>query len=147
MKKILIFCFFIFVIFSINVTAHSPSSMSINYNAESEELVVSINHVVSDPTSHYIYNITVEKNNEFYKSFDYTSQPSSSSFTYTFSSIVGEADDMFSVVARCIQGGQISKSLKVGSSVQDNDTPGFKIILVLVAVTLVLYWERKKIRY
>jgi hypothetical protein len=145
MKKILMFCFFIFVILSINVTAHSPSSMIIKYNAESEELVVSITHVVSDPTSHYIYNITVEKNNEFYNSFDYTSQPSSSSFTYTYSNIVGKAGDMFSVVARCIQGGQISKSLTVGSSVQDNGTPGFEIILVLVAVILVLFWQRKRI--
>ena len=118
-------------ILSINVTAHSPSSMSINYDAESEKLVVSINHVVSDPTTHYIYNITVEKNNEFYKSFDYTSQPSSSSFTYTYSGIVGEVGDMFSVVARCIQGGQISKSLTVGSSAEDNGTPGFEIIFLL----------------
>lgn len=145
MKKVLIFCFIFFTILSINVTAHSPFSMNINYNFESEELNVSINHVVSDPTTHYIYNITIEKNNEFYKSFDYTSQPSSSSFSYTFSSIVGELGDMFSVIARCNQGGQISKSLTVGSNNQDNSTPGFEIILVLAAVTLVLFWQRKRI--
>ena len=145
MKKVLMFGLIIFVILSINVTAHSPSSMSINYDVESEELVVSINHVVSDPTTHYIYNITVEKNNEFYKSFDYTSQPSSSSFTYTYNGIVGEVGDMFSVVARCNQGGQISKSLTVGSSAKDNGTSGFELIFLLVSVALVLFWQRKRI--
>jgi hypothetical protein len=144
MKKVLMFCFILFIIVAINVTAHSPSSMSINYNTESEELIVTINHVVSDTTIHYIYNITIEKNNEFYKSFDYINQPSTSSFTYTYNDIVAEAGDMFSVVARCNQGGQISKSLTVGSSSQDNETPGFEIIFVLVAITLILFWQRKR---
>jgi len=145
MKKVLIFGLIIFVILSINVNAHSPSSMSINYDADSEKLIVNINHVVTDPTTHYIYNITVEKNNEFYKNFDYTSQPSSSSFTYTYNSIMSEVGDMFSVVARCNQGGQISKSLTVGSSTQDNGTSGFELIFVLVSVALVLFWQRKRI--
>lgn len=145
MKQILMFCFMLFSILSINVAAHSPSSISISYNAESEELIVSITHVVSDSSTHYLYNITVEKNNEFYKSFDYTNQPSSSSFTYTYTNIVGVAGDMFTVVAHCNQGGQISKSLTVGSSVQDTETPGFEILVVLVAITFVLFWQRKRI--
>ncbi len=144
MKKVLMFGLIIFIILSINVTAHSPSSMSINYDVESQELVVSINHIVSDSTTHYIYNITVEKNNEFYKSFNYTSQPSSSSFTYTYSGIVGEVGDMFSVVARCNQGGQISKSLTIGTSTQDNSTPGFEIIVVVCAIALIFFWKRKR---
>ena len=145
MRKVLMFCLIIFVILSINVTAHSPSSMSINYDVESEELVVSINHVVSDSTTHYIYNITIEKNNEFYKSYDYTSQSSSSSFTYVYSGIVGTTGDIFYVVARCNQGGQISKSLTIGSSAQDNGTPGFEIIVVICAIALILFWKRKRI--
>lgn len=145
MKMVLMFGLIIFFILSVNVTAHSPSAIDINYDIESEELVVRINHLVSDSTTHYIYNITVEKNNIFYKSFEYTSQPSSSSFTYTYSGIVGATGDMFSVVARCIQGGQISKSLTVGSGTQDNGTPGFEIIVMVCAIALVLFWQQKRI--
>jgi len=145
MKKMLIFGFILVVMLPLNVTAHSPASMSINYDIESQELVVSINHIVSDSTTHYIFNITVEKNNEFYKSYEYTSQPSSSSFTYTYSGIVGEAGDIFSIVARCNQGGQSSKSLTIGSNASDNGTPGFEIIVVICAIALILFWKRKRI--
>jgi hypothetical protein len=146
MKNVLIFGFIIFVLFSINASAHSPSSMSINYDNETKILVVSITHIVSNPEEHYIYNITIEKNNNFYKSFDYTSQPSSSSFTYNYSDIDSINGDMFSVTARCIQGGQISKSLTVGSSTGDTTTPGFEIIFVILAIVLVLFWKTKKIK-
>lgn len=145
MNKVLIFGLLLVVILSLHGTAHSPSSMSISYNVESQELIVSINHIVSDSTTHYIDNITVEKNNEFYKSYEYTSQPSSSSFTYTYSGFVGTAGDIFSVVARCNQGGQIIKSLTIGSSAQDNGTPGFELIVVVCAIALILFWKRKRI--
>ncbi len=82
MKKILIFVLIIFVILSVKAVAHSPSSINLNYNKEAKELIVTITHIVSDPTDHYINNITIEKNNEFYKSYDYTNQPTTSSFNY-----------------------------------------------------------------
>ena len=144
MKKVLLFGLIVFALISVKVVAHSPTSMTISYDTEAKELVVSITHSVSDPAIHYIYNITVEKNNEFYKGFDYTSQPSTSSFTYNYSDIEGMNSDMFSVVARCIQGGQISKSLTVGSSTVDNGTPGFEIILFVCAIALVLFLKQKK---
>ena len=144
MKKVLMFGIIIVALLSPTVTAHSPSSINITYTVESQELNVSINHFVSDPTTHYIYNITIEKNNVFYKSYEYTSQPSTSSFTYTYSGIVGEAGDMFSVVARCNQGGQNSKSLTIGSSAQDNGTPGFEFLVVVCALTVIMYWKRKR---
>jgi len=73
MKKILIFCFVILVLSSVKVVAHPASSMSIDYDIESKELIVSMTHIVADPADHYISNITIEKNNVFYKSFEYIS--------------------------------------------------------------------------
>lgn len=134
----------IFILFSVKVVAHSPSYMSINYDTKAKQLTVDITHIVSDPTVHHIYNISIEKNNEFYRSFDYTSQPTSSSFTYNYSDIDGNVGDMFSVIARCNQGGQISKSLTVGSSAGNTDTPGFEIIILICAVVLILFWKTKK---
>lgn len=146
MKSYLIFGFVIFILFSINASAHSPSSMSINYDKETKMLSVSITHIVDNPEDHYIYNITIEKNNNFYKSFDYTSQPSSSSFTYNYNDIDSINGDMFSVTARCIKGGQISKSLTVGSSTGDTNTPGFEIIFFIFAIALILFWKANKIK-
>ena len=51
---------------------------------------------------------------------------------------------MFSVVASCIQGGQISKSLTVGSDTGESNTPGFEIIFVIYAMALILFWKAKK---
>jgi len=144
MKKFFLFGLIFFALISFKVGAHPPSDMTISYNADVDEFVVSITHSVSDPTTHYIYNVTIEKNNEFYRGFDYTSQPSSLSFTYNYSDIKGDNGDMFSVVARCIQGGQISRSLTVGSSTVDNGTPGFEIILFVYAIALVLFLKQKK---
>ena len=144
MKKVLIFGFIIFVLLSFKVVAHSPSSMNINYDIETKEMTVSITHTVSNPANHYIYNITIERNNEFYRSYEYTNQPTNSYFSYNYSGIEGEVGDMFSVVASCIQGGQISKSLTVGSDTGESATPGFEIIFVICAIALILFWKAKK---
>jgi len=145
MKKFLMFGLIFFVVLSSTAIAHSPSSMSISYDSIKKELLVSITHTVVDPSSHYIYNIKIEKNNELYKSFDYISQPTSSSFTYNYSDITGENGDVFTVGAYCIQGGQISKSLTVGSITEEKkNTPGFEFIIFFVAILLILLLNRKK---
>jgi len=146
MKKILIFCFVILILSSVKVVAHPASSMSIDYDIESKELIVSMTHIVADPADHYISNITIEKNNVFYKSFEYISQPTSSSFTYNYSGIDAEVGDMFSVVSICNKGGQKSAILTVGPSTGDSKTPGFEILFVIFAIVLVLFCKAKKIK-
>jgi hypothetical protein len=145
MKKVLIFSLILLMVLSTTAIAHSPSSMIINYNSEKRELIVSITHTVTNPNSHYIYNIKIEKNNGLYKNFNYTSQPTSSSFTYNYSDIAGINGDVFTVSAYCIQGGQISKSLTVGSITQEkNKSPGFELIIFFIAIFLILFLKRKK---
>jgi len=143
MKKVLLFVLIVFVLLSTKAGAHAPSDMSISYDTDAKELTVVITHGVSNPSDHYIDNITIEKNNNFYRGFDYTSQPSSSSFTYTYNNTEGESGDMFSVVARCNRGGQISKSLTVGSTVEDTSTPGFELVLVICGVLFFVLLKRK----
>jgi hypothetical protein len=142
MKKILIFVLILFELLSVKAIAHSPSSMSLNYNKETKELNVTITHIVSDSTNHYIYNITIEKNNQFYRSYEYTNQPTTSSFTYNYSNIEAEDADTFTVVAFCNKGGQKSASLTVGSNIEDKNTPGFEIIIIICMIVSVLFWKK-----
>ena len=48
--------------FTSNVYAHSPSSMNLTYDTGTQDLEVEITHQVSDPNSHYIFNIVIKKN-------------------------------------------------------------------------------------
>ena len=146
MKKILIFVLIIFVLLSVKAVAHSPTSINLNYNKEAKELIVTITHIVSDSNDHYIYNITIEKNNEFFRNYDYTNQPTTSSFTYNYNNIEAEDGDTFFIVAFCNKGGQKSASFTVGSSVDNKNTPGFEIIIIIFAIALVLFWKVKNIR-
>ena len=145
MKKILLFIWILFVSLSFKATAHSPSSIVLDYNIETKELIVSITHSVSNPDTHYIYNISVEKNNEFYRSYDYNNQPSSSSFNYIYN-VEAEAGDTFFVVASCNQGGQKSTSLTIGGGIEDKKTPGFEIILLIFAIVFILFLKTKKLK-
>lgn len=144
MKKIIIFVLLLIVLLSIKVVAHSPSSISLDYNKETKELIVTITHIVSDSADHYIYNITIEKNNQFYKSFDYTNQPTTSTFNYNYNGIDAEFGDMLSVVAFCNKGGQKSVSLTVDSNDLNKNTPGFEIITIIFAIALILFCKLRK---
>lgn len=145
MKKSVIIGLIFLIVISAIASAHSPSSMILKYDSEKRELIVNITHTVTDPKSHYIFNIKIEKNNKLYINSNYTSQPTSSSFTYNYSNITAENGDVFTVSANCIQGGQISKSLTLSSNIQEKKgTPGFEIMIFLYAIMLILLLKRKK---
>lgn len=128
--------------------AHSPSSMTAEYNSVTEQLTVEINHQVSNPNTHYVNNIVVTLNGETEVDQSYSSQPDSS-FTYTFEDIYAEEGDQIEVTANCNQGGLITDQLTVGSdttsdSDDDSSTPGFELILVFASVISVFFIYRRK---
>ncbi len=113
-----------FLLFGVSlVSAHSPSAMSLTYDLNSNTLSVSITHTVSNPDSHYVRNVKIDLNEVEAESVDYTSQPSSSDFTYTYTITAVDGDE-FEVSAFCNQGGSISKTLTVteGGMMDDDAT-------------------------
>ena len=147
----IILCFLAVILVSQNVSAHSPSNMSLNYDSENQKLETTITHQVSNPDSHYLYNIVIKKNGETYNTFDYTNQPSSSSFTYTYD-INATEGDAIEVTALCIQGGSITKQVSVSDEngfSDDSDgspTPGFEIVLFIISFIIIIIIGGKKAR-
>jgi hypothetical protein len=138
-------CFIAFFACSVIVCANAPSNMTIAYNLETQELRVTITHPVSNPSTHYIFNVEIQKNGMMYNTSTYTSQPDPTSFTYIYQ-VNASAGDSLSVTATCIQGG--SKTAQQTISTNDNQnntsTPGFEIMIMLVALAIIIRIMQRK---
>jgi len=112
------------------VPAHSPSGMELDYDHEAQQLSVTITHIVGDPNSHYIENVKIWQNDNLIIDQDYTSQPTSSTFTYTYdiSTIDG---DVLKVNAECNRAGNIESQIVV----EEPDQPDIDL-----SVIPSLYW-------
>lgn len=115
-RFLFIFFIFLFMNFTINASAHPASDIILVYDYNNQQLNVTITHNVGNPESHYINNIVIRKNNEIYNNYDYTSQPSTSSFTY-FYYVNATNGDEIQVFADCNLGGSITKEILVTLSV------------------------------
>jgi hypothetical protein len=65
--------------------AHSPADVTVVYDENSGDLTVAITHLVDDPTTHYVKQVTVMQGATVLIDKSYTSQPDKSSFTYHYS--------------------------------------------------------------
>jgi hypothetical protein len=151
-KKKVIVCFVWLMILSgmaATVSANAPQSLSIEYNSETQILTVDIDHQVSDPTTHYIFQVVIKKNSETYNISTYTSQPSSTSFSYTYQ-VVAIQNDTLDVTASCIQGGSKTTQITVGGSVSatnnNKSTPGFELVVFAYALICIFVFQRYKKR-
>jgi hypothetical protein len=148
-KFLIIFIIFLsFVFLSLNVSAHSPSSMTLSYDSSANELQVDISHQVSNPNTHYVENIVVKINGETNISRDYTSQ-SGSSFSYTYEGMVLSEGDLIQVTATCNQGGSISKELTISSegvseTGDDSSTPGFELLVFIISIAAIVIFIKKR---
>ena len=136
------------IFFSYSASAHSPSNMKLSYNNSTKELDVEITHQVSNPETHYIYNIVIKINGETKITKEYASQPGSI-FTYTYEGINASKDDVIQVTASCNQGGSITKELIVSSEgVSEtgggSSTPGFELIIFIVSILAVIMLVKKR---
>ena len=149
----ILLCTLSVILISQSVNAHSPSNLNLNYDSEIQDLEVTITHQVSNPNSHYIYNIEIRKNGDTYETFDYMSQPNSLSFTYNYE-VNATIDDVIKVTALCIQGGTITKQITVisnetldngsSSETDDTSTPGFELLIAILGITIIIILKRKK---
>ena len=114
--------------------AHTPGPMTLEYNEATDILTVSVTHVTDSPTTHYIYEIVVEKNSVQVDSQTYTSQSDPSEVVETFT-IDAEDGDVFRVTAKCSVAGQVSQQLTIGQVGADSWL-SMTLIIASVIVTL-----------
>ena len=107
------------LLFTYQVTAHPPQGMTLEYNLDTDTLDVTIVHNSPAPTVHYINKVDIEKNDVLVLSQNYDSQPSTTSWTYSYN-IEAEPGDILKVTAYCNIQGQITKSITVEDPAQDN---------------------------
>jgi len=142
-----IFFIVFLAIASINVRAHPPNDMSLEYNSSTNTLFVSITHGVSDNTSHYVISVVVRVNGSIDQTQFYTSQPDVFFFTYEYTVITNNGSTI-QVTATCSQGGSITKTLGGTNEPTDGAIPGYmglSLILVVSVITLLMK-SRKKLK-
>jgi hypothetical protein len=139
---------FFLMVFLLSTTslANSPSSMTLEYDNDTEVLTVSITHTVSNPATHFIESVTIEVNSVIIDTFLYTSQPTSSLFTYVYNNISANFGDTIEVSAICNLVGSITRSIQVGSV--EPAIPGFFgiIAILFISVILLIRFNNKKFR-
>ena len=134
----------------IKVQANPPSNMSLSYNSGTDQLDVSITHLTSNAPGHYIENVTIRVNGSLAYSEAYTSQPSPTSFTYQYDSIIANIGATIHVWANCsFTGDIITRTLLVGgNNGASPDIPGYfgmwMILGIMMSIMVPLIY--KKIR-
>jgi hypothetical protein len=103
--------------------AHSPTDMQLSYDPVAHQLAVTITHQVPDPAAHYVREVAVRVNGQAAVTRQYTGQPSSSSFTYTYPLRAGTGDTI-EVYAPCSLGGSITRSITVSGNETGAASPG-----------------------
>lgn len=120
------------------VSAHPPSDMALAYDSDVEVLNITISHAVSNVDSHYIDALEISKNDVAYTTKAYSTQPSSSTFTYSIS-VQAVEGDILAVTASCNQYGSLKKSLTLnGETTETNGAPGFSLLLLCAAAAIAL---------
>ena len=137
---IIIFFAILFVLTDI-VIAHPPSKININYEIQTNELIVNITHSVTTQ-DHYIESIKIFINEEKYNTFNYISQPSSKTFSYNYD-IIANNGDILKVIATCNQFGTLTREITVGNE-NDNSIPGFILISLIISTIIILFIKIKK---
>ncbi|NHJ48743.1 MAG: hypothetical protein FK733_13240 [Asgard group archaeon] len=117
------------------VEAHSPSSLQLSYNEETDTLTVQFFHQVPDNTTHYINKVEIWKNNILNITENYTSQPSTDNFNYSY--IINATDgDELKVKATCNISGSLTRVLIVGETPTESVPASFVCITFLASLTL-----------
>jgi hypothetical protein len=94
------------------VEAHTPGSITLEYDYQAQVLTVTVTHSVDDVNAHYIYQISISKNAAPYTQQSYTSQDSTTGMSDTFS-VEAEAGDVLSATAYCVISGQVTDEITV----------------------------------
>ena len=94
------------------VAAHPPSALNLTYNSSTTVLSVTITHSVRDPADHYIDLVEIRSGNAILISANYTSQPTTGTFTYLYT-VPAKSGDLLEVNASCNKGGSLTETVQV----------------------------------
>jgi len=109
------------------VSAHPPSGVSVEYLPGLSQLNVSITHVVFG-TEHYVFKVEIRKNNVLEITQDYDSQPTFTTFNYTYT-IAAQNGDTLSATAYCSLGGDSTGFTTVSTGPPpDTTSPTIRIV-------------------
>ena len=131
----------------INVRAHPPNDMSLEYNSSTNTLKVSITHGVSDNTSHYVISVVIRVNGSIDQTEVYTSQPHLVFFIYEYT-VITKNESTIQVTATCSEGGSITRTLGGANEPTDGAIPGYMglYLVLFVSVISLLLTIRKKLK-
>ena len=150
-KKIYYFISVFFIVFltiaGVNVRAHPPDEMTLEYNSNTNVLSVTIIHGVADNTTHFVVSVEVRVNGSLDQIHPYTSQPDLTIFTYEYTVITNDGSTI-QVTATCVVGGVITRTLGGSTEPNGGEIPGYMglyLVLVVSVITL-LTLIRKKLK-
>jgi hypothetical protein len=146
-KQIYYYMTIFFMVFltiaSINVRAHPPSNVVLDFNSSTNTLTVTITHVVDDNTTHYISSVVISVNGSVDQTLGYSSQPDLAFFIYEYTVITNDGSTI-KVETTCIEGGTFTEIL--GGTPVDGGIPGymgFYLILIVSVITMLTLIRRK----
>ncbi len=136
----------------IKVSANRPSNMILSYDNDTDQLNVTMTHLTSGSPGHYIDNVTIRVNGIMVHSQTYSSQPSSTTFTDQYLSIVADIGDTINVWARChfshdTLTGQLVVGAPPGSSIPGYLGIWIGFIVCIGIMTPLIYQKIRKGNY
>ena len=99
--------------------AHPPQDMTLEYDLNTSNLNVTIQHESPAPTIHYIEKVDIKLNDVLYDSFEYTSQPTNDIFTYNYT-VNGAIGDVIEVTSICKIQGSVTRTITITDPTQDD---------------------------
>jgi len=100
------------VVLVLPTSAHPPAQVSLTYDSQNLSLKVTTTHTVSNPSSHYVYKIAIQKNGEPILTEEYKTQPTPNSFGYEYP-LNASKGDVFKATAYCSIAGSRSAEIIV----------------------------------
>lgn len=134
---ILISAFLLLIGFTINsmdISSHSPSSLTIEYDFSQQELTSNLVHSVANMNTHFIIEIEIRVNDVLNSTNNYTSQPTMSIFSYTYN-VTADIGDIIEVTAECNQGGSQTKQLTVTDNTVTPAVPAAHVCIILIGLS------------
>ncbi|MBY9015147.1 MAG: hypothetical protein KGD68_05575 [Candidatus Lokiarchaeota archaeon] len=129
----------------LDVKAHSPITMDMEYDLNAQELSVKITHGVTDPSYHYVYlmEIWINSSDPYHPpeapdySFDFTEQLAHNLNNYILSFPAGDKANI-TVTAHCSLGGSLTEHFYVGQPYHNpHGTFSLAVIPTIVSTIIV----------
>jgi desulfoferrodoxin (superoxide reductase-like protein) len=141
--NIIFFCLFLLILTTNNVIAHPPSKLNIEYIEENEVVFVNITHSVSN-NDHYIKAVEIHINDKIYGVYNYTNQPSETTFSYKYNTSTNDGDTI-KVKAICNQFGTLTRELVVGENNNSSPTPGFMSASLFISMLMLFFLYKRRL--